>query len=414
MLGPQATAFFLILMAVFGGLVFWLVVAKQVVFRVLAACLAFIPAMLFGVAAVNKYYDYYQSWGAVAADFSGQGTANLPKVPQLSRGTRRQADKALGLSRSLRAEAAQTGYLFQTQVTGTRSHVSRTVFVYLPPQYFQKRYAHYRFPAIELLHGSPGDPEQWVSVMNVIPTFTDLIATRQANPVVLVMPDTDGGMKYSLQCLNAVRGIQDETYLVSDVPGYIAAHWRVQPPGEAWGVAGYSEGGYCAANMALRNPRRYGYAGVMSGYFAPSDNRAPHGNRPGAPPVTVNPFRGHPALRALNTPRIYITRIPAGTHIPQFWLAAGRQDGRDVQAAQGFRQLLLLHQAVVPLDIVGNGAHNATVWRGALRPMLTWMTPKLARQASRADAALAYQRQREQRLRAQRAGSGSKKGSGSS
>jgi hypothetical protein len=35
--------------------------ARQVAFRVLAACLAFVPAMLFGVAAVNKYYDYYQT-----------------------------------------------------------------------------------------------------------------------------------------------------------------------------------------------------------------------------------------------------------------------------------------------------------------------------------------------------------------
>ena len=33
------------------------------VLRIIAACLAFIPAMAFGVAAVNKYYDYYQTWG---------------------------------------------------------------------------------------------------------------------------------------------------------------------------------------------------------------------------------------------------------------------------------------------------------------------------------------------------------------
>ncbi|HEY2263806.1 MAG TPA: hypothetical protein VGI96_14365 [Streptosporangiaceae bacterium] len=34
---------------------------RQLVFRVLAACLAFLPAMVFGVAAVNKFYDYYHS-----------------------------------------------------------------------------------------------------------------------------------------------------------------------------------------------------------------------------------------------------------------------------------------------------------------------------------------------------------------
>jgi hypothetical protein len=44
---------------------------------------------------------------------------------------------------------------------------------------------------------------------------------------------------------------------------------------------------------------------------------------------------------------------------------------------------------VVPLDLVPNGGHDATVWRGALRPMFSWMTPQLTVQAQRADAAAA-------------------------
>jgi len=76
---PQSTLFFLLLLAVFGALVWWLVVAKQLVFRVLAACLAFVPAMMFGVAAVNKYYDYYQNWNAAFSDLSGS-TAQ-PELP---------------------------------------------------------------------------------------------------------------------------------------------------------------------------------------------------------------------------------------------------------------------------------------------------------------------------------------------
>jgi hypothetical protein len=38
----------------------------------------------------------------------------------------------------------------------------------------------------------------------------------------------------------------------------------VQPPGSAWAVAGYSEGGFCAAELGLRFGRDYGYAGVLS------------------------------------------------------------------------------------------------------------------------------------------------------
>ena len=79
MFGPQGTGFFLLLMVVFGGLLVWVALAKQVVFRVLAACLAFLPAMVFGIAAVNKFYDYYQTWGGMINDLTGQGASTIPK-----------------------------------------------------------------------------------------------------------------------------------------------------------------------------------------------------------------------------------------------------------------------------------------------------------------------------------------------
>lgn len=387
-LEPQGIVFFLILMVVFTGLLAWLVIAKHIVFRVLAACLAFIPAMLFGVAAVNRYYDYYQTWGSIEADFTNQGVATLPQAPHLG-GKGGNGISKLGLSPEARAEATETGYLFETVVKGKRSHISRTVYIYLPPQYFLTKYATYRFPVIELLHGTPGDPEQWIDPMNVLPTLNDMIASRQADPVVLVMPDTDGGEKYSLQCLNAIGGVPDATYVAVDVPNFVSANYRVQPPGKAWGIAGLSEGGFCAANLALQYPTRFGDVGVMSGYFAPLDDQVPAGGVPGASPVYQVPFAGHPALQKKNTPDIYITQLPVGTLLPQFFLAAGQQDAQDVQAAESFRQELQLYQANVPLVLVPNASHNATAWRGAERPMFAWMTPQLTHQAQLADAALA-------------------------
>ena len=387
MLEPQGTGFFLILMVVFAGLVAWLVFARQIVFRLLAACLAFIPAMMFGLAAVNRYYDYYQTWGSIAADFTNQGVATLPQVPQLA-GKVSGGISKLGLSPQARAEATQTGYLFETVVRGRESRISRTVYIYLPPQYFLAKYGTYRFPVIEMLHGQPGNPEQWVNPMNILPTLDDMIASRQADPVVLVMPDTDGGEKYSLQCLNAV-GIQDATYVAVDVPNFVAANYRVQPPGRAWGVGGLSEGGFCAANLALQYPDRFGYAGVMSGYFAPSSDLVPPRNHSGAAPVNVAPFAGNPKLLRRNSPSIYITQLPVGTLIPQFFLAAGQLDTQSVQASESFRQEAQLYQANVPLVLIPHASHDATAWRGALRPMFSWMTPQLAHQAQLADAALA-------------------------
>lgn len=375
---PQSTLFFLLLMAVFGALVWWLVTTKQTVLRVLAACLAFIPAMMFGVAAVNKYYDYYQNWNAAISDISSQGV-------QAAEPPNSRHPTAAGLSTFLGstidpALAAQIGFTLHLTVHGRLSHITRSVYVYLPPQYFSAAYRTYHFPAIELLHGFPGLPQDWITVMDVTATLKSLIAEGKAKPAILVMPDVNGGMRISLQCLNQVHGPQDATFLTQDLPAYIARILRVQPPGLSWGVAGYSEGGYCAANLGLQYARTFGYAGVLSGYFAPDPNQL------GSPPRQVNPFGGNKALQRLNTPTDLLKSLSAGALIPQFWLGAGSADRSDVRSAEIFDQLLQLRQPTVTLKLVPGGGHTALTWRALLTPMLEWMTPDLARQVALAEA----------------------------
>src|ERR1043166_364782 len=139
-------------MVVFCGLLGWVAVARQPAFRVLAAALAFVPAMLFGVAAVNKYYDYYQSWSAIAADLGSQGVSSTVQVTGSQPG--RGLSKILGKVTNGEV-AARQGETVRLTVTGTRSHLRRAVYVSLPPQYFQAGYRSYRFPAIELIPGFP-------------------------------------------------------------------------------------------------------------------------------------------------------------------------------------------------------------------------------------------------------------------
>jgi len=374
-LEPQGTLFFLLLMVAFGALVTWLVLTKQVVFRVFAACLAFIPAMVFGIAAVNKYYDYYQTWGALFSDLSGQAQS----IPHLSAASlKRDGSLQQQIGSTNAGLDAQFGDLFSTTITGPHSHLTRQVYVYLPPQYFAKEYANYRFPAIELLHGAPGQPATWVNVMNVIPIYLNLLAEHKASPAVLVMPDTDGGMQYSLQCLNDPHGVQDMTFVGKEVPDWAAANLRVAKPGLLWGIAGYSEGGFCAANIGLQDATRFGYVGVESGYFAPDTSQVPVGGKAGGRPHDVNVFAHNQRLLEINTPDEYIRNIPVNITVPEFFLAAGAEDQSDVQAAEYFRQLLLLRVAdVPPVDVVSGGGHQAMVWRSALTPMLEWMTAGL-------------------------------------
>ena len=368
---PQSTALFILLMAVFWALLGWVALSRQPVFRVLAACLAFVPAMLFGVAAVNKYYDYYQTWGSVAADLGGQGLSAGPAVPRNVTIQRLTAimDKVTG-SRT----AATVGETIRFSVTGRRSHIDRTVYVFLPPQYFQAAFRRHRFPAVELISGYPGLPQDWINVVGIIQAYQTLLRDHAARPVALVMPDPNGGPRISQQCLNVVRGPLDATYLARDVPDYLSQTLRLQRPGRAWGVAGYSEGGYCAANLALRYPGRYGFAGVLSGYFTPSWDRL-------GPARWADPFGGDPRLRRANTPLDRVTALSLAVRLPEFWLGAGGDDHRDVGAAREFQRLLLPRQPGVVLATVHGGRHTMTTWRALIPPLLEWMTPRLARAA---------------------------------
>ena len=98
MLEPQGTVFLILLVLAFAGLVTWLALTKQVVVRVLAALLAFMPAAVFGVAVVNRYYDYYQTWGALYSDLSGSGAQSIPQLAGGTGTARSAADRSAGRS----------------------------------------------------------------------------------------------------------------------------------------------------------------------------------------------------------------------------------------------------------------------------------------------------------------------------
>ena len=392
MLEPQGILFFVLLVLAFAGLITWLAITKLVVVRVLTAVLAFLPAAIFGVAIVNKYYDYYQTWGAMVSDLSGSGAQSVPQLATAAGVPKAGAVGSLIAANANTPLSQQTGYLFQTMVTGRTSHLTRRVYIYLPPEYFQSAYKTTQFPAIELLHGSPGQPASWVNVMDVIAIYDNLLASKEATPAVLVMPDTDGG-RYSLQCLNYPHGLQDMTFVGKEVPDWVVRNLRVMPPGAAWAVAGYSEGGYCAANIGLQYNTRFGYVGALSGYFAPSNGQIPAGGRPGGTPVAVaSAFPRNPRLAAINTPDKSVLRIPIGQPVPSFWLSAGGSDHGYLVAAEVFRQYAMTRDPDIPLIVIHGGGHSAAVWRASLGPMLQWMTPRLTDSAKTILEIAAHQR----------------------
>src|SRR6516165_7557218 len=117
MLEPQSTVLFALLVVMFGVLVWRIMAGRRIIFRVLAACLAFVIAMVFGILAVNRYYDYYQTWGTMMADLTHQGVDAASGVPDIKPESGARPGALDGSSGYLEL-AQRQGYLLRLMVTG--------------------------------------------------------------------------------------------------------------------------------------------------------------------------------------------------------------------------------------------------------------------------------------------------------
>ena len=347
-LGPDSRLLTVLLIAASAGLLVAVFRLRLLPARIACGALSIVVAMTGGVAVVNYYYGYYTTWGQMWADFHG-GTGNLGVITPATGAT------ALG-----------SGRLGWTDLTGKLSGYDRRGLVYLPPQYSQAKYAPIRFPVVELFHGTPGtSPLSWDTRLRIGQVADSLLARHLIGPMVLVMPTINGPGHQFQDCVNG-PAVNDETYLTKDVRTDVYARYRVSHDPFEWGLAGYSSGGYCAANLALRHPGSFGAAAVINGYFRAADGPA------GAA------LNNSPALEAANSPLYLAERLTQNSSpLPAFWVAAGTNDRPDYKPATMFAAAMARIQQVpfVKLDQVGDTANG---WEAALPAALTWLWQRLA------------------------------------
>jgi pimeloyl-ACP methyl ester carboxylesterase len=346
MLGPDSRLLTALLIAASAGLLVAAVRLRLLPVKVLCGALSVVVAMTGGIAAVNYYYGYYTSWGQLWTDVHGS-TGNLGVI-----------------SSTASTPAVGSGRLGWTVLAGKLSGYSRPGLVYLPPQYGQAKYAKVRFPVVELFHGTPGSPLTWDTELRIGQVMDALLAKHLIGPMVLVMPAINGAGHDYQDCVNG-PGVNDETYLTKDVRADVLAHYRVTQDPFEWGMAGYSSGGYCAANLALRHPGSFGAAAVIDGYFRAADGPAA---------AVLNHSQ---SLEAANSPLYLAERLGVGSGpVPAFWVAAGTHDIADYQPASVFTAAMDRIQQVPFVKL--NAGDTANAWSAALPTALAWLWQQLA------------------------------------
>ena len=223
------------------------------------------------------------------------------------------------------------------------------VDVYLPPGY--AAHPRRRYPVLYLLHGEPGRPGAFLETVRMGVVEDELVARRRARPTILVMPFGSTGAFTDKEWANGIRPRNAwETYLARDVVRAVDARYRTIARGWARGIAGLSEGGYGALNIAIHHPGEFRLIESWSGYELADDLGSIFGHNGAL-------LRWNSPLQSVRTQALALRR--SGSF---FWLYSGRDD-RFLRQNESFAALLAREHLSHRFRVV-DGGHNWALWRG--------------------------------------------------
>ncbi|NUR72184.1 MAG: esterase [Hamadaea sp.] len=312
---------------------------RVIAMRVIAvvACLA--TASMAGFVTVDRTFEFYGSW----TDVLGLTASNQLAIP---------AKQAVDSAHS---------QIVPFTVTGTASHLDLPAYAYLPAGYAKETR---KLPVVEALDGFPGSPRVWLRSLLAQQVLDQEIAAHRIPPMVVVFPTQTVTAQRDSECVDAVGGPAMDTFLTTDVPAAVEHRFRVRTDAAGWGLIGYSTGGFCAVNLALRHPDRYAAAASLSGYFSAITDR-----------TTGDLYRGSPQTRLDNSPLWRVTSLPVP---PLALYIATAQDDRP-----GYLQLRRFTDAARPplrvtTATIPVGGHSRKVWRQMAAPAFDWLASWLA------------------------------------
>ncbi len=318
---------------------------------------------------INNQFGLYSSWddllGRTSSDSSAvvitpptTGATDRPAGPSSPRATAVAAPAPTvqavpwvhGLPAGFSSYDGNDSYLAMVAVPGSPSPMR--LYVALPPEYGQPAYANRRFPVVELLPGYPGTPTTWFHAMDVRARLGEARGAG-ATPFVLVAPQMSAPGAPDLECTDLPGQPQVATFLTNEVHGIVTSHFRVRADRAGWGLMGYSEGGYCAAQLTLRHPELYAAAVDIAGYDRPLSAL----------------FDRYPAQRAAGS----LSALLRGAPPVAIYASASAQDP---QSRDGLT--VLTHDARPPTTVAARlyaqGGHNTSDWSAQLPGDFLWLS----------------------------------------
>ncbi|WP_309111629.1 alpha/beta hydrolase-fold protein [Saccharothrix sp.] len=258
------------------------------------------------------------------------------------------------------ADLPEKGTVSEASIPG--SFKARPAWIYLPPAYAATPRP--RLPVVVLLPGQPGSPRDWFDAGRLTERLDAFARAHDGLAPIVVVADQLGARMANPLCLDSKLG-QSETYLAREVPEWIKRRLTVDERREAWTIAGLSQGGTCAVQLAVRAPDVYGNFINLTGQREPTL---------GSRAETVKAaFGGDEAAFARVNPMDILSRerFPRTAGV----IVAGRDDALYRQAdAEVFEACRRAGVDVLWKELPGG--HDWNVWRPGLYDSLPWLASR--------------------------------------
>lgn len=328
---------------------------RRIVSYVLRFSIIFLIQVLFISAlglTINRAGEFYSSWSdlvGIRADLN-KSAVSTSALSGLTSHDLRKGKKLPGGS-----------IVIKKIITGENSGVTDTVYVVFPPKIATELQSNSNFSlvtedykVVELFSGYPGVPGTWIGALKGITTLENLENSGAIAQTIAIIPSINVAPGEDTECLNYRGGPQVETWLTKDIQLFAQRYIGID--NRPWATFGYSTGGWCAAEIAVRHQGQYYAAISLAGYFRPSYAF-------GTSKVETSYLKNEYDL---------VRILQRANNSVKLLVIASKNDRFSYASTQKF-----IKQAgslvSIKYDEIPSGGHNLSVWRPYVKTGFLWL-----------------------------------------
>ncbi|MEU9126674.1 alpha/beta hydrolase-fold protein [Kitasatospora sp. NPDC048540] len=261
-----------------------------------------------------------------------------------------------------KATDTSAGPIMVTTLTGPKSGVSGKVWVWLPPEYNDPKYANTGFPVLTLYAGgqSAGYNTWTDNQLPIQAVDTQLVKEGKAHPFIMIMPvqNLNSNEATAMECADIPGQPKIGTWMAEDIPDFVRANFRTVKGRDGWAVMGASTGAFCSAKLALQHPEVFKAAVPIDGYFNPDS------------PL----WKGHEQERLANSPDVLAT---SGTADVRILATAGGSNSAELKLVKAWVGKVKAPATVEYYEQPG-GKHLTSDFKKMIPDLLQWVSKNVA------------------------------------